>query len=251
LVQSLSGVQLLQATVQVQVANGAVLQCTSHIPDAKWLVQGYSFSTDLKILPSAYDMILGLDWLASFSPMQVHWDQKWISIPYEGSTAMLFGEFANLPVGSVVQVCLIQESECSATGPVLLPVVQALLTEFAALFEPVSGLPPSCHCDHAIPLIPGSQPIFVRPYRYAPLLKSEIERQVHDMLQQGIIQKSTSPFVSSVLLVNKKDQSWRFCVDYRQLNVITVKGKYPVPIIEEPLDEFSGASFFTTLDLQS
>ena len=81
--QSLSGIQVLQPVVQVQVANGAVLQCTSHIPDAKWSVQGYSFSMDLKILPlSAYDMILGLDWLASFSPMQVHWDQKWIAIPY-------------------------------------------------------------------------------------------------------------------------------------------------------------------------
>lgn len=71
------------------------------------------------------------------------------------------------------------------------------------------------------------------------------------MLQQGIIQHSNSAFASSVLLVKKKDHSWRFCVDYRQLNAITVKGKYPVPIIEELLDELSGASYFTTLDLQA
>jgi hypothetical protein len=99
--------------------------------------------------------------------------------------------------------------------------------------------------------MPGAQQVFARPYRYAPLLKTEIERQVTNMLQQGIIQKSTSAFASPVLLVKKKDQSWRFCVDYRQLNAITVKGKYPVPIIEELLDELSGAAYFTTLDLQS
>ena len=67
----------------------------------------------------------------------------------------------------------------------------------------------------------------MRPYRYAPVLKDEIERQVNDMLNNGLIQPSASPFSSSVLLVKKKDNIWQFCVDYRFLNAITVKGKYP------------------------
>ena len=67
----------------------------------------------------------------------------------------------------------------------------------------------------------------MRPYRYAPVLKDEIERQVNDMLNNGLIQPSASPFSSSVLLVKKKDNTWQFCVDYRFLNAITVKGKYP------------------------
>ncbi|CAD6238507.1 unnamed protein product [Miscanthus lutarioriparius] len=99
LAQSLTGIKDLPSPVQVQVANGAILQCTSFLPDAHWSVQGCSFVTDLKLLPlSSYDMILGLDWLASFSPMQVHWAQKWISIPYEGATAILLGDSADLPV---------------------------------------------------------------------------------------------------------------------------------------------------------
>ena len=246
--QSLTGVQDLTPALGVQVANGAVLQCTSYIPAATWSVQGYTFSTDLKLLPlSSYDMILGLDWLASLSPMQVHWAQKWLSIPYEGSTVVLFGDAPVLPIGSVLQLCQVQD----LTELTVPSAVQALLSEFASLFEPVSGLPPRRPCDHSIPLIPGAQPVFVRPYRYASLLKSEIEQQVSEMLQHDIIQKSTSPFASPVLLVKKKDQSWRFCVDYRQLNAITVKGKYPVPIIEELLDELSGAAYFTTLDLQA
>jgi hypothetical protein len=195
-------------------------------------------------------MILGIDWLSSFSPMQVHWAQKWISIPYQGETVVLLGDASELPVGSVIQLSVIQDHDSEGSAPVI-PAVQELLAGFAPLFEKPVGLPPSRDCDHSIPLIPGAQPVFIGPYRYAPMLKTEIERQVHDMLQQGIIQPSCSAFASLVLLVKKKDQSWRFCMDYRQLNAITAKGKYPVPIIEELLDELAGASYFTTLDLQA
>jgi len=110
-------------------------------------------------------------------------------------------------------------------------------------------MPPPRFCDHVIPLITGATPVNVRPYRYPPAIKDEIEKQVTEMLKSGIIQHSVSPFSSSVLLVKMKDHTWRFCVDFRHLNAITMKSKYPVPIIDEFLDELAHASWFTCLDL--
>jgi endonuclease IV len=89
------------------------------------------------------------------------------------------------------------------------------------------------------------------PYSYVPPLKDEIKKQVTGMLRNGLIQKSSSPFAFSVLLVKKKDNSWRFCVDYSHLNAITVKSKYHVPVIDEFLDELATASGFTSLDLRA
>lgn len=112
------------------------------------------------------------------------------------------------------------------------------------------ALTPSRACDHEISLIEGAQPIFIRPYRYLPKLKDEIERQVQEMLSQGLIRHSSSSFSSPVLLV-KKDGAFRFCVDFRQLNAITQKSKFPIPVFDQLMDELSGARWFSTLDLRA
>lgn len=129
--------------------------------------------------------------------------------------------------------------------------VKELIDQFSHLFADPVALPPQRSANHAIPLIPGAQPVKVRPYKYSPIQKDEIETQLKQMLDQGVIRPSSSPFSSPVLLVRKKDGSWRFCIDYRHLNSITVKNKHPMPVVDELLDELSGASWFTKLDLKS
>jgi hypothetical protein len=93
--------------------------------------------------------------------------------------------------------------------------IQHLVDSFATLFKPPTTLPPSRSCNHTIPLLPGAQHVFVQPYRYPPNLRDEIEKQVKEMLEQRIIQPSTSSFASLVLFMKKKDGSYCFCVDFR------------------------------------
>ncbi|CAO1939527.1 unnamed protein product [Urochloa humidicola] len=249
LADRLQGVQPLAETIQVQVANGQLILCKSHIPAGSWSLQGHSFSSDLKVLPlQHFDCILGMDWLELFSPMKVHWKLKWMSIPYEGGSVLLQGLLPDMPEELIVQVRSVIDTDLEDK---LHPDIAILLQEFQPLFAPISGLPPIRACDHSIPLVQGAKPVYIRPYRYPPALKDEIEKQVQDLLDKGIIQHSNSPFSSPMLLVKKKDGSWRPCVDYRYLNALTIRGKFPIPIFDELVDELAGATWFSSLDLNS
>ena len=148
-------------------------------------------------------------------------------IPYGSIQIMLQGQLPEIETCSLIQLFHIASDSTSTVPSPLDPAVQAILDEFAAVFAEPVGLPPRRSCDHTIPLVQGAQPVSARPYRYAPALKSEIEAQVTDMPQSGLIQPSTGVFSSPALLVHKKDGGWRFCVDYRMLNALTIKSKFP------------------------
>nr|GEV00618.1 putative mitochondrial protein [Tanacetum cinerariifolium] len=103
----------------------------------------------------------------------------------------------------------------------------------------------------AINLLPNTPLITVRPYRLPPNQKDVVEQIVKELLDAEVIRESQSPFSSPIVMVKKKDETWRMCVDYRQLNKFTVKDKFPVIMVEELIDELCGAHFFSKLDLRS
>ncbi|MCO5573414.1 hypothetical protein L7F22_027185 [Adiantum nelumboides] len=105
--------------------------------------------------------------------------------------------------------------------------------------------------DHAIELIPGSSPPNKPFYRVSQAQQEEIMRQVNELVEKGMVRPSSSPFCSPVLLVHKKDDTYRMCVDYRALNKITIKNKFHVPRIEDLFDKLQGSTYFSRIDLKS
>ena len=108
------------------------------------------------------------------------------------------------------------------------------------MFADLVRLPPKRFRDHGIPLKDETQVVKSQPYRYSSIQKDEIERLMEEMKIGGIVQDSTSLFASLVVLVKKKDGTWRLCIDYRQLNKLTIKDTFLIPLVEKLLDELIG-----------
>ncbi|MCQ7691382.1 hypothetical protein NP199_25065, partial [Salmonella enterica] len=125
--------------------------------------------------------------------------------------------------------------------PNLLP----LLAEFLDIFDEPHNLPLTRRHDHCITILPGKSQANAQPYQYSHLQKDEIERIVNEMLKTGVIRPCCSPYSSPVLLIRKKDRIWRLCVDYRALNGITIKDKYPILVVDELLREHKSSQSWT------
>ena len=136
--------------------------------------------------------------------------------------------------------------------------LQALLAKYKDVFAEVTGIREQDEgVEHTIPLIPGAQPPAKRSYRLSPQEKAECKAQIADLLKKGFIEPSNSPFGAPVIFVRKKDPEFasgfklRMVLDYRELNKITVKRRYPMPNIQELFDQLGGAQILSSIDLQS
>ena len=124
--------------------------------------------------------------------------------------------------------------------------------EFSDVFpEDLVDLPPSREIDHEIELLPGSEPVSKRPYKMSLPEAIELKEQLRQLLEQGFIRPSNSPWGVPILFQKKKDGTFRLCIDFRGLNQCTIKNKYPIPRIDELLDRLHGAKVFTKIDLRS
>ena len=251
---------------QVKLANGQILLSDLWVPNMPWLCNGYTLHADMRVLDiTAFDAILGYDWLKPLSPMTCHWAQKTMEFSYQGHSVCLQGvkpttcpvqelsadQLVKLWKGNEIWALALVMQDSDHQQSDQSHAIQELLQQYADVFQTPKQLPPSRVYDHTIPLLPTAVPVNSKPYRYSPQHKDEIERHVKEMLQAGIVVPSSSPFASPVLLIQKKDGSWHFCVDYRRLNELTIKNKFPMPIMEEILEELAGSTYFTKLDMCS
>jgi hypothetical protein len=117
--------------------------------------------------------------------------------------------------------------------------------------DELPGMPPDRDIEFIIDLVPGTGPIAKRPYRMAADELAELKKQLQELTDKGFIRPSASPWGSPVLFVKKKDGSMRMCVDYHSLNAVTIKNKYPLPRIDDLLDQLRKAKYFSKIDLRS
>ncbi|GKD43015.1 putative reverse transcriptase domain-containing protein, partial [Tanacetum coccineum] len=115
----------------------------------------------------------------------------------------------------------------------------------------LSGLPPTRQVEFQIDLVPGAAPVAWEPYRLAPSEMKELSEQLKELSDKGFIRPSSSPWGALVLFVKKKDGSFRMCIDYRELNKLTVKNHYPLPRIDDLFDQLQGSSIYSKIDLRS
>jgi hypothetical protein len=232
------------------VANGDRVACRGLARDVALRIGEEFFTMDCYTIPlDCYDLVLGVSWLRTLGPILWDFDDLCMAFTHQGRRVLWKG------IGStrsdIPPTRRLHAARVHAARGTEQELLERLLATYDDVFAAPSGLPPARPCDHRIHLKPNTEPVAVRPYRYPHLQKDELEKQCAYMLQQGIIRPSTSPFSAPVLLVKKQDASWRFCVDYRALNTATVKDKFPIPVVEELLDELHDARFFTKLDLRS
>ncbi|MCH84607.1 Ty3/gypsy retrotransposon protein, partial [Trifolium medium] len=208
------------------------------------------------------DVVLGVSWLCTLGKVMMDWKTLTMQFWQQGKSITLQGQGANHEKQGCLNSFLedrhahkgwwFKSSSAEEDKEVQsLQEWNTLLEKFAAVFQDTITLPPMRSQSHQIRLLPNPGAVNARPYRYPHHQKAEIEKQIRELLQAGVIRQSMSAFSSPVILVRKKDNSWRMCVDYRALNKVTIPDKYPIPIVDELLDELFGATIFSKIDLKS
>jgi hypothetical protein len=186
------------------------------------VIHGVSFQADLIILGTkGLDVVLGMDWMSKYHG---HIDCARKAIIVTNSDEIQIEHIATMPSRKAYY-------KKSVPGPTLdqVPVV----CEYPDVFpEELPGMPPDRDIEFIIELVPGTAPIAQRPYRMNPQELKELKKQLADMLSKGLIHPSASPWGSPVIFVDKRDGTIRLCVDYRKLNEVTSKNKYPLQKIE-------------------
>ena len=268
---------------RVTLADGSVRPCTQ-ISDNTVTLSGYQTSCHLHVTDlGPHDLILGQPWLQSNNP-DIDWAQRTLRPRIQGperptqiivapsSEAPRTTSSKDIPVISSLQasralrhgasgyLALVRTAETTtAETTTVTPApqtshaqLQEVLNRHQGVFQPLpSKLPPRRDVDHHIDLEPGGAQPYQGIYRMSPLELGELRKQLDDLLEKGFIKPSKSPFGAPILFVHKKDGGLRMCIDYRALNKITVKNRYPIPRIDDLLDQLNGAKVFSKLDLAS
>ncbi|GJS90494.1 putative reverse transcriptase domain-containing protein [Tanacetum coccineum] len=212
----------------IEMADGNLVSTNTVIQGCTLTLLNQPFEIDLMpIKLGSFDVVIGMDWLSKYHA-RIICDEKVIHIPINGETL------------------IIREVRREKTRRY--PSSQRIPESFP---EDLPGLPPFCQVEFQIDLIPGAAPVARASYRLAPSKMQELSNQLQELSDRGFIRPSTSPWGAPVLFVKKKDGSFRMCINYRELNKLTIKNRYPLPRIDDLFDQLQGSSVYSKIDLRS
>nr|GEU60579.1 putative reverse transcriptase domain-containing protein [Tanacetum cinerariifolium] len=254
----------------VELADGRVIWLNTLIRVYTLNFLNHPFNIDLiPVEMGSFDIIIGMDWLVKYHAVIVC-DEKLVRVPFGDEILIFHGDGSNN--GHVSRLNIIS---CTKTQKYLLkgcPIFLAHVTtkenedkskekrlddvpivqDFPEVFpEDLPGIPPTRQVEFQIDLVPGAAPMAQAPYRLAPSEMKELSNQLKELADKGFIRQSSSPWRALVLFVKKKDGSFRMCIDYRELNKLTVKNRYPLPRIDDLFDQLQGSSVYSKIDLRS
>ena len=274
----LNGTRILKETPDsVRLANGHSLN-SDHVRRLNFSLSTYSDSdTFHEVELEGFDLILGRPWLSRINP-EINWKTGTLRLKHNGNTTTLsrMDDEATRRIAStlIVSVAQLRQLRRAQTPMFLVTMEQIkstlenrragdkafqlnlekLTKEFSDVLptgEVKPPFPPDRAIEHEIPTEPGKAPPHKPVYRLSEKELVELKTQLEDLVNRGFITPSTSPYAAPVLFVPKKDGTSRMVIDYRLLNAITVKNRYPLPRIDELMDRLQGAKVFSKIDLAS
>ncbi|GJS84472.1 putative reverse transcriptase domain-containing protein [Tanacetum coccineum] len=252
----------LDTCYDVELADGKVVSTNNVLIGCTLNLLNHSFLIDLMVIElGSFDVIIGMDWLSRYDAA-ILCGKKKVRIPLEGKTLVIEGDRNNsrlkivscikaqkyIEKGCELFLAQVTEQESKEKRLEDVPVIR----DFPEVFpDELPGLPPPRQVEFRIDLIPGAAPVARAPYRLAPSEMKELSKQLQELLEKGFIRPSSSPWGAPVLFVKKKDGSFRMCIDYRELNKLTIKNRYPLPRIDDLFDQLQGSSVYSKIDLRS
>ncbi|GJT60113.1 putative reverse transcriptase domain-containing protein [Tanacetum coccineum] len=244
------------------MADGNLVSINIVIQGATLNLLNQPFEIDLMpIKLGSFNIDIGMDWISKYHA-RIICDEKVIHIPINGETLIIQGDQSKTRQNLIS--CIKTERYISWGCQVFIAQVMEkksdekrvedilVVREFPEVFpEDLPSLPPICQVELQIDIIQGAAPVARAPYRLAPLEMQELSNHLQELADRGFIRLSTSPWGAPVLFVNTKDGSFRMCIDYWELNKLTVKNRYPLPRIDDLFDQLQGLSVYSKIDLRS
>nr|GEU79085.1 putative reverse transcriptase domain-containing protein [Tanacetum cinerariifolium] len=260
----------LENHYDVELADGKIIGVNTIIRCCTLNFMNHPFNIDLMPVPlGSFDVIIGMDWLTKYHGVIIY-DEKIIHVPFGREMLIFQGNGDNQREESRMNIILctkaqeylskgcdvflahitMKEAKDKSEGKRLedVPIVR----DFPEVYhEDLPGIPPARQVEFQIDLVPGVAPVARAPYRFAPSEMKELAEQLQELSDKGFIRPGSLPWRAPVLFVKKKDGSFCMCIDYRELNKLTVKNRYPLPRIDDLFDQLQGSSVYSKIDLRS